>query len=229
MKKLLVCVLLVSVLFNIKVVAQATIIDDINYTQLEEFIALAKNNYPRRKIMGLNEQKAKSNITRESVSILDMVNASYFYRPDEQKAINPENPYIFNGVQYGVSLSVGTLVAYPFRVKEAKINHQIAIQEGLDYDKSLILEVKNKYYMYILQTKELKLRTQAAQDAQATADDVSLRFERGEVELLEYNAAKANLNAVNSAKIQVEMAYLFAKDQLEEMIGLKLTEIAKKQ
>ena len=228
MKYLLISVFLGFTLFSQEVSAQATIIDEINYTQLEEFIELAKTNYPRRKIMALNEEVAKRNIVKESTSLLDMVNASYYYRPDEKKAINPQNPYIFNGIQYGVNVTVGMLVSYPFRIKEAKINHQIAIQESLDYDKTLILEVKSRYYNYILQSKELKLSTQAAQDAQAVADDVSLRFERGEVEIEAYNTAKSNLNTANSAKIQLEMTYLFAKDQLEEMIGVKLTEIIKK-
>ena len=217
MKYLLIGIILAFAFSSKQASAQETMIDEVNYIQLEQFIEMAKANYPRRKIM------------MQTISILDMFNASYYYRPDQKNAINPENPYVFNGMQYGISLSLGTLVSYPYRIKEAKINHKISIQESLDYDKSLILEMKNKYYTYILQTKELKLRTQAAQDAQAVADNTSLQFERGEIELESFNAAKSNLNSANSAKIQMEMSYLFAKDQLEELIGVKLNEVNKIQ
>ena len=227
MKYLLIGIILAFAFSSKQASAQETMIDEVNYIQLEQFIEMAKANYPRRKIMKLNEQVAKGNVSMQTISILDMFNASYYYRPDQKNAINPENPYVFNGMQYGISLSLGTLVSYPYRIKEAKINHKISIQESLDYDKSLILEMKNRYYTYILQTKELKLRTQAAQDAQAVADNTSLQFERGEIELESFNAAKSNLNSANSAKIQMEMSYLFAKDQLEELIGVKLNEVNK--
>ena len=202
MKYLLIGIILAFAFSSKQASAQETMIDEVNYIQLEQFIEMAKANYPRRKIMKLNEQVAKGNVSMQTISILDMFNASYYYRPDQKNAINPENPYVFNGMQYGMSL---------------------------DYDKSLILEMKNKYYTYILQTKELKLRTQAAQDAQAVADNTSLQFERGEIELESFNAAKSNLNSANSAKIQMEMSYLFAKDQLEELIGVKLNEVNKIQ
>ena len=55
MRNILLSVFFVSALFTMKASAQETIIDEINYTQLEEFIALAKANYPKNKIVALNE------------------------------------------------------------------------------------------------------------------------------------------------------------------------------
>lgn len=221
----IVIVFILTAMLSIRTSAQESLIDEINYTQLAEFIALARDNYPRSKIMALNERKAKSLVPLAALDVLNMVSASYYYRPEDKVAINPENPYVFNGIQYGVGVNLGSLIQMPFRIKEAKIDREIAKQERMDFDKTLVLDVKNRYYLYILQRKELKLRTQAAQDAQASADDISLRFERGEVEFDEYNSAKTALNSAISAKVQMEISYLFAKDQLEEIIGKKLTEL----
>lgn len=224
---LLVTVFCLTSLISLNVSAQESLIDDVNYTQLEEYIALAKANYPRSKIMALNEKKSKDLVPMAALDIFNMVNASYYYRPSDKVAINPENPYVFNGIQYGIGVSLGTLVQKPFQIKQAKIDREIAKLEKADYEKTLVTEVKNRYYLYIYQLKELKLRTQAAQDAQVIADGVSLRFERGEVEMTDYTTAKTNLNSAISAKIQIEMTYLIAKDQLEEIIGKKLTEVGK--
>lgn len=210
---------------SILVSAQESLIEDINYVQLEQFIEMALENYPQNKIMALNEGKVKSMVPMEALSYLDMFNASYYYRPKDKRAINPENPYVFNGIQYGISVNLGSFVLKPFRIKHAKINYEIAKLESLEYENTLRQEVKNRYYNYISQLKELKIKTQTAQDYKGMADDVALRFERGEVELGEYNSSKVALSSANSSKIQTEVSYLMAKDQLEDIIGKKLTEI----
>jgi outer membrane protein TolC len=226
MKKSRLTVFLIPFLFtSLLVSAQESVIEEINYVQLEQFIAMAKESYPRNKILTLNTGKKKNAITVETLSYLDVFNASYYYRPNDKKAINPDNPYIFNGIQYGISINLGSFITKPFRVKEAKIDYEIAKLESIDYENSLVQEVKNRYYAYVLLLKELKLKTQTAQDYKGIADDTALRFERGEVELGEYNSSKVALNGANSSKIQTEVAYLTAKDQLEEIIGKKLTEI----
>ena len=154
-----------------------------------------------------------------------MFNASYYYRPNERASINPANPYTVNGFQFGIIVSLGTLVGTPFRIKQAKLDYKIAQQESIDYEKVLTLEVKNRYYNYILQLKELKLVTQIAQDSKGIADDIGLRFERGEIELDGYNISKSAFNSANSAKIRNEVSFLIARDQLEDIIGRKLTEL----
>lgn len=226
MKRILLTVILISLLFSsLPVLAQESVIEDINYTQLEQFIEMAKDNYPRNKIAALNEAKAKRLPSMEALTYLDMFNVAYYYRPNERPSINPENPYSVNGFQFGVSTSIGRLVTTPFRIKQAKIDYEIAKLDREDYEALLVSEVKSRYYEYILQLKELKLKTQAAQDAKSIADDIALRFERGEIELGLYDSSKGAFNSAKSNKMQTEVNYLVAKDQLEEIIGKKLTEL----
>ena len=90
MKKNLLTTFLIPLLFiNSLVSAQESVIEDINYTQLEQFIELAKANYPKAKILDLMEKKAKDLAPIEAIGYLDMFNASYYYRPGDRKAINP--------------------------------------------------------------------------------------------------------------------------------------------
>src|SRR5690606_12603601 len=126
MKKIL---LIASVLIaaNIsKASAQETIMAEINYTQLERYIEMAKAYYPQRQILDEQESIAKNEHTMANISYLDLFNANYFYRPDEQAALNSLNPYVTNGFQFGVSLNLGTYLQKPFQAKSAKSNVKIA-------------------------------------------------------------------------------------------------------
>lgn len=226
MKRILLTVFLMPLLFaNLLVSAQESVIENINYTQLEEFIEMAKANYPKNKVMALNEAKAKRLAPMEALTYLDMFNVAYYYRPSDRVSINPENPYSVNGFQFSVGTSIGRLVSTPSRIKQAKIEYEIAKLDREDYEKILVSEVKSRYYQYIYQSKELKLKTQDAQDAKGIADDIALRFERGEVEIDIYNASKRAHNDANSDKMETEVNYLVAKDRLEEIIGKKLTNL----
>lgn len=229
MKKKLLTALLIPFLFtSILVSAQESVIEDINYTQLEQFIELAKANYPRNKIMALNERKAKGAAPMEALSYLDMFSASYYYRPEDRTSINPENPYSVNGFQFSVSTSLGTLITTPYRIKQAKIDYEIAKLERADYEKILVSEVKSRYYQYVFNLKELKLKTKNAQDSKGMADNIAIRFERGEIELDAYNASITSFNDATSSRMQAEVAYLLAKDRLEEIIGKNINELENK-
>src|SRR5690606_34908629 len=158
MKRILLTVFLLPLLFtSVSVSAQESVIEDINYTQLEQFIEMAKANYPKNKIMALNEKKAKRLASMEALTYLDMINVSYYYRPKDRTSINPENPYSVNGFQLSVGTSIGRLVTTPSRIKQAKIDYEISKLDSEDYEKLLVSEVKSRYYNYILQLKELKL------------------------------------------------------------------------
>src|SRR5690606_17232298 len=103
---------------------EASIMANVNQTQLERFIELAKENYPQLKILELNEEKAKSVHRSQPMGYLDMVNISYYYRPNERSAITPDNPYVFNGFQYGLNINLSTLIQRPFLTKQAKVDYK---------------------------------------------------------------------------------------------------------
>src|SRR5690606_13896509 len=99
MKKVILVLILISTILAPNVKAQETVMDEINYNQLEKFIQMAKDYYPQRKILAEQESQAKNSIVMSSLSYLDLFSGSYYYRPEKRQALNPENPYVTNGFQ----------------------------------------------------------------------------------------------------------------------------------
>lgn len=229
MKKLINIVLTSLMFLSVDALAQDSIIENVNPEMLKKYIQAAKDYYPRRKIAQNQENIAKTDVTLANVSYLDIFNASYFYRPNNQTAIvNPgvvNNPYIVNGVQYGININLGSFLSKPFAVKKAKSLYKVAQLQAQDYDITLETEVKRRYYAYVQSAAELKVRTQTAQDNKSVTDVLRRKFEKGETILETYNMSRLHLADSNTSKIQAEVDYLNAKDALEEIIGTKISEI----
>ena len=224
MKKIgLLCFLIISGI--VSTYGQQSIVSQINYNQLEKYIQSAKDNYPRRQIMALNTQVAAAGVPAAKVLLLDIFNASYIYRPNGAIAINAGNPFLINGFQFGVNMSLGSFLQKPFQIKQAKSGHKIAQLEQQEYDVILANEVKNRYYEYILQLNELKLKTQSAQDNKTVSDDMRYKFEKGEITLQAYNSSRISASGADSSRIQAEIEFLKAKDALEDIIGKKLEQV----
>ena len=230
MKKLFTLSLLFLALLNFKVSAQNSLIGDINYALLDKYIAAAKENYPRRKILAARAESVKSAIPMSKLSYLDLFSASYFYRPDQNTVITTPgsttaNPYSVNGFQFGVNLNLGSFLQKPYMVKRAKAEYKVAKLEAQEYEATLENDVKRRYYTYIREITQLKINTQSVQDNQNVADNLKNKFTKGEITLDTYNQSRINLANANTSKIDSEVNLLLAKDQLEEIIGQKLSEI----
>src|SRR5690606_2251537 len=225
MKKLLLMIIMVSTCGITSSFAQETILSEINYNELEKYIQMAKDYYPQRQIIHEQEKIAKNNHTMSQISYLDIFSANYYYRADEREALNSLNPYVTNGFQASVGINLGNYLQKPFQTKSAKSSLKIAQLEMEIMDVELEKEVKNRYYNYIQQLKELMLKTKDAQDINGTLQSITNRFEKGEITIEEYNTARSAVSAVASTKMQTELNYLRAKDDLEEVIGAKLADI----
>ncbi|WP_229738849.1 TolC family protein [Parapedobacter pyrenivorans] len=217
------CILFTAICGTVS--AQESIIGSINQEQLLRMIQMAKDYHPQRKILELNEEKARSIVSTQAVNFLDLVNVSYFYRPSERAALGMENPYVVNGFQFGVNLNLGAFLQKPSQIKQARIDHKISQFERQAYEIELENQVKIRYYTYIQAFNELRIKELALQDSKTFSDDLQLRFERGEVMLSDYAEAKASVSEASSAKLEVEVNYLTAKDALEELIGAKIEDV----
>lgn len=217
---------LIALMFiSLDTYAQESIIGDIKYADLEKYIALAKQNYPRRKALNETVTKAKAELPITALSYLDIFNASYFYRPEKKSVIDPINPYNVNGFQFGINVNLGAFLQKPFTAKKAKSDLKIAQYQADEYELALAVEVKRRYYTYIQQISQLKIYTQSVQDNKNVADNQLYKFEKGEITLDTYNQSRINLTNANTSKIQAEVNLLNAKDSLEEIIGVKLSEV----
>jgi outer membrane protein TolC len=225
MKKILQFTLLLLTFATVKTNAQESIFKDINYSDLEKYINLAKVNFPQMKIAEAKKEFIKTGISIAQASYLDIFNASYFYRPEKKPVLDPVNPYNFNGVQLGVTLNLGSLLTKPFQVKRAKADYKIAVLEAQQNDKTVEMEVKRRYYDYIQQISQLKIATKSAQDNKGVSESLRNKFEKGEITLDAYNQSRLSQSSSESEKINVEINYLKAKDLLEEIVGVKLSEV----
>lgn len=229
MKKLSSTFLLLLTLVAFKTSAQESIIGDINYNTLQKYIEAAKIYYPRKKIFENRVVSAQTAIPINSVSYLDILNASYFYRPGQSDnyTINPDGQIVrnVNGFQFGANINIGTYLQKPYLGRKAKADYRIAKLEAEEYDNTLTLEVKRRYYSYVQQIAMLKINTESVQENKNVADNLKHKFEKGEIGLDTYNQSRINLAASNTSKVQSEVSLLEAKDALEEIVGKPLSEI----
>jgi outer membrane protein TolC len=229
MKKILFITLLICNSLTAKVLAQERILGEINYGLLEKYIQSAKNHYLQKKILDKQAESIKTNIAINTVSYLDIFNASYIYRPDNNTAIVApglnNNPYLVNGYQFGVNINVGSFLQKPFQVKKAKLDYEVAQLRSQEYSKTLEAEVKTRYYNYIQQVAQMKLSAQNLQDISLISEGVRRRFERTEVSMEVYDQSRVSLTNARMQQLAVEVNLQKAKDALEEIIGVPLSDI----
>lgn len=226
MKKISALSILIVALFTVKASAQESILGDINYAQLDKYIQLAKENYPKSKLARAQVESAKIAVPMATVSYLDVFNASYFYRPEKnQDVINVSNPYSVNGFQFGINFNLGSFLQKPYMVKRAKADLRVAKLQSQDQDLLMETEVKHRYYTYIQSLSQVKISSQTAQDNKNISETSRHKFEKGEMSLDSYNVSRMLVSSSNSNKIQAELNYLVAKDALEEIIGQKLSDV----
>jgi outer membrane protein TolC len=225
MKKISALSLIVIALFTFQASAQNSIMSDVSYPLLEKYIALAKAHYPKSKITEAQMIAVKTGIPIASVSFLDLFNASYFYRPNDNQIVNANNPYTVNGWQFGITFNLGTYLQKPYILKRAKADYRVATLMNEDMQLTVVGEVKRRYYTYLQAVSQLKIRTQTAQDNKNISETSRHKFERGELSLDLYNASRMLVSASSTDQITAEVGYLNAKDALEEIIGQKLSEV----
>lgn len=213
--------------------AQQSILPDISPAYLDKLIAIAKQNYPAVKANQAKIEEAQANVTRMGISYLDVFSISYVYQPQGFFGINTNgnansssgNYGYFNGVQAGVTLNLGSFFEKPAQVKAAKKELAIANDAQAEYLLTLTSNVKKRYYTYVQLIANLKLLTQASNDAQEIFTSEKHRFEKGEVTFEEYNRAQLSLTTSAQEKILAESNLLIAKADLEELLGEKLEDI----
>jgi outer membrane protein TolC len=203
--------------------AQERMATSISYTYLEKLIAIAKKNYPETRVKDLQVQLAKNNINRTAVGWLDALSFSYYYRPTN--AVDISDPNLLNGYQLGLNINIGTLLQKPFDSKAAKLQYQAAQSTQTEYDQSIEATVKTRYFTYLEQLSQYKLRSKSYDDAHGLATLLGHKYEKGEATFDDYSRALLLEADQNQFMITAESGTLTAKTALEEIIGEKLEEV----
>lgn len=225
MKRIALLFAFLFVFTHLTVNAQESFIGSINYPLLQKYVDLAKQNYPKRKMYKASELSAKAKVGVAKATYLDAFTASYYYRPNNSSIIDTSNPFIVNGIQLGIYFNMGILFRTPAYVRQAREEYNEKIYQAKEYDILLESEVRQKYYEYLQQTFELKVKAQAYNDNKASSDGLKYKFEKGEVSLDDYTKAKTLTSYANSERLLAEVNLLKAKDTLEALIGEKLENV----
>lgn len=214
-----VCFLFLCVCFQAS--SQESILAKTNDTvMIKKLVQLAQDNYPRIKWHDTQIRIADLNVKRTKLSWFDVLSFSYFRTQNIGGTVH--NNYLLNGYQYGISVNIGSLLQKPGNVKTAKQQLVLAILEKDQYDLSLIKDVKQKYYVYVMQLANLKLVSGAALDAQNNLKSIGYKFEKGEETFESYNQALITSGLQGQQRIQAEANLMLAKAELEELIGTKI-------
>lgn len=213
--------------------AQESLMHDVDSNLLKKYISLAIQNYPRKRAFDERVRKAKSTLTTTWLSWFDPFFAGFYYRPENGGigvsggGSTTGNTQLFtnNGFQFGINVSLGTLLAKPSLIKGAKTDYNVAKAESAEYQMTLIAEVKTRYYDYLLAKRQLELRNLSTQNLKSLLNDAQQKYERAEITLEAYTASRNAATEAEAALLNAEDAYLKAKNALELMIGAPLESV----
>ncbi|WP_443939068.1 TolC family protein [Pedobacter sp. MW01-1-1] len=225
MKKTLTVLFFLCTVYTGNLFAQESILGEVKYDDLDKYVALALKNYPRREMYEQRSQVFKEEISQVRASYFDIFNFDYYYRPQNKVTVDPTNPYVINGFQFGINFNLGDYLEKPYRARRARAEYKAALAESKEYEILLRLEVKKYYLEYIQALNLLKINNQMATDNKSVTETLRSRFEKGQVTLDTYNQARLIQYSSYQNRIQAEIVYLKAKETLEEFIGSKLVDV----
>lgn len=218
--------LFVFFLVSLRCSAQVTLIPELSSNYIQKLIDTALANSPTIKSSQIRVDIAKSNISKNSLSLFESVSVSYVYEPG-QASVNSAtgSTTLFSGLQTGVFLNLGTLIERPFITKQAKYQLLITKNDQEEAYLTLATDVKKRYYAYILSLETLKIQTKSLEDAGQLLNDVKYKFEKGEVPYDTYNKAQEENTTRQLTKLSAEANFFTAKADLEQLLGTKLENI----
>lgn len=209
--------------------AQESILREVDNSVLQKYIELAKQNYPKKKVVEARELTAKTTLTESQLSYLDLFNANYYWSPRRDSSrvggVAANDQLMQRGFMLGFSVNLGSILTRPSRVKVARANYEAAKAESLEYNTTLETEVKTRYYDYLLARKQLELNNLSLQNSKTIFADTRLKFERGELTVEQYTIAKTASDQAEAALLASEVVFLKSRNALEDLIGTKLENV----
>lgn len=223
MKTLLPLVFTFFLFLSVPSLGQETMIEDISFPLLDKLIATAKENFPRMKYYEGRANTAKINISQRKLDWFNSITFSYIYQPTN--TVDIVKPNLFNGYQASVHLNLGSILQTPGEIRKSKQEYISVTGELKEYEKLLEYEVKQRYFEYIKQKKNLELYTKIVLDVESIEKEQKTRYEKNEIALKDYNETLISVSTYNTTKIETEGEVFKAKASLEMLLGKKLEDL----
>lgn len=222
--------LLFVLALGFKSYSQESIINEIDNGLLTKYISLALNHYPLKRASDASVERAKAQIYVATMSVLDVFQAGYFYSPQRNSGLiilpgagtGGSNNIVTSGFQLGVNVNLGQIFSKPGLIKAAKADYTVAKAQNDDFRITLISNVRSRYYEYLAAKKQLELSNLASRDLRSILANAQAQFQNGTITIDVYTNAKNASITADAATLNAEVAFLKAKNALEDMIGKKL-------
>ena len=209
-----------------QVTAQESILSNVSNEYIKKLIDSAKAHYPKVKAFESKTNIARINVHKAKLDWFNILSFNYIYTPATTATVATTTGATFNtGYQIGVGTSIGNILMKPSQVRAAKEEYDIALLDMEEYNLNLETAVKQKYYSYLQQLAILNWRTKSMESADRIARENKYKYEKGEETFEKYNSTYSSYSSAVQSKIEAETAYLIAKSNLEEIIGVKLEAI----
>lgn len=190
----------------------------------EKLVQLAWENYPANKeaqrVVELNEHKVKA----AGSDWLSMIRLNFNlneFNIDENNARNEFYPKYNLGVQ----IPLGSFVEIPQNIKVAKKNVEISRLRLNETKLNLRAEVLSRYQNYLSAKEVYKIQKEAETDTYSNFLLIEQEFKAGEVHVSAYVQASKNYNDQRVRTVMSENDYKQSIIELEELIGIKLTDL----
>ena len=188
----------------------------------EALVEIALENYPTQEALLFEVEQEEENIKLARWSWLNDLDASFNLNEGN---INPEvtsSNLFFPRYNLRFTISPGTFISTPSKVKIAKLQKQIAQKNVLEQGLSIRKEVLSRYFTYLYSIQLLKIHSQAYQDVYSSFRLATEAFTQGEISLDEYNEALMAKNSAQQIRTEAERSMVLSELELEEVLGMSL-------
>lgn len=192
----------------------------------EALVLLVLEKYPATEALRYAVEQEGENITQARWDWLNDLSASFNLNEGNlnPNATELNSNLFFPRYNFRFSLSVGTFINTPSKIRKAKLGREIAEEMVDEQQLALRREVLSRYYTYLYNIDLLKLKMQAYQDVYSSFSSATQSFTQGEISLDEYNKALKAKNEAQEGRLQAERTLLLSKLALEELLGMTVQE-----
>lgn len=188
----------------------------------ELLVQLAWLNNPDNDNLSRVVSVEKDKVKLEKKSWTNGVTASF--NLNEGNFVNQSNLF-FPIYNLNASVTLGTILNTPHKVKIAQQNVKIAENKVNQQKLQLRAEVLRRYETYLASIEILRVRTQALEDARTLKTATVRKFEQGLASVEDYAQALKSYSEALEGGTTAESNIKVAKIAVEEMIGMTLEDV----
>lgn len=190
----------------------------------EKLVRLAWNNYPANEEAQRVVEIAQHNVKVAGLDWLNMVRLNMNFNEFNIDAANERNQF-YPKYNLGVQIPLGAFFEIPQNVKIAKKDLEISKLRVNQAKLTLRANVLRRYQTYLSAKEVFKIQKEAETDTYSNHLLIEQKFKAAEVHVSAFVQSSKNYNDQRIRTVVSENAYKQSVVALEELIGIKLTDV----